>query len=98
MGEEVLSEQSLEDPYRITAPAHSPVTSFWPSLIFSHHLQYRIQDLDFDIEIIELSLIDGTFGFDSGNGTFNGMIGVLQREDADIAAQVNKIRPDTWLP
>ena len=59
-------------------------------MIFNHHLQYRIQDLDFDIEIIELSLIDGTFGFDSGNGSFNGLIGVLQRGDADIAAQVNK--------
>ena len=31
-----------------------------------------------------------SFGFDIGNGSFNGMIGVLQRNEADIAIQVGK--------
>ena len=44
-----------------------------------------MQDIDFGIEINETSMIDGGFGYDSGNGSFNGIIGLLQRGEADIA-------------
>ena len=36
--------------------------------------------------------LNGTFGLHLGNGTFNGIIGALQRNEADIAIQVMHVK------
>ena len=49
------------------------------------------QDLQFKttIEVLIESGLNGTYGFNMGTGKFNGLIGVLQRNEADIAIQVS---------
>ena len=56
----------------------------------SDYLPHEMQDIDFGVEINETSLIDGSYGYDSGNGSFNGMIGFIQRGEADIGVQVDR--------
>ena len=52
----------------------------------------HFKDLNIDIDVIEWkeSGLNQTYGYDIGNGTFNGMIGALQRNEADIAVQVKR--------
>ena len=47
------------------------------------------KDLDFATILIDTmpNSIDGSFGFDVGNGTFNSAIGMLQRNEADLLIQ-----------
>ena len=51
---------------------------------------FIIKDLDFETEIKEIgtSGLNNTYGFKMENGSFNGLIGVLERDEADIAIQV----------
>ena len=48
------------------------------------------KDLLFKTNLTEWtnSGLDGTYGYHTGNGSYNGMIGALQRKDADIGVQV----------
>ena len=61
------------------------------------------KDLNFETELEEnfRSGLQNSYGFNVGNGTYNGMIGALQRDEADIGVQVsqciNNIQTSNWL-